>query len=415
MMNRRQFIQRIALASTLSIQQVKLWATPVAPTSSPPKFLVLLLRGAYDGNSLLVPHGFPYYYAARPNIAIAAPDVNNTAAAIDIGQGYGLHPILNTTLYPLYRRQQLAFVPFSGSQDISRSHFEAQDVMELGQTASSHPDYGSGFLNRLVTVLQGKQTNAGGIAFTNNLPLSFKGHAQIPNISLNGEVHDIANDHQTQLLESIYANTPLNTYLQSGMATRHEVAETLNRNADAINKDMLASARGAAKPNAFAATARKMAALMRDNPAYSIGFTDIGGWDSHVNQGNASGVLTSNLDSLAQGLAAFADEMGPVAWRQSVVVVMSEFGRTFHENGTRGTDHGHGNTLWVLGGGINGGRLVGEMTDLTPNSLFQQRDTPLLNDYRSVLADLIQQMYGLNNGQLAQIFPDAPLYRYHLT
>ncbi len=94
---------------------------------------------------------------------------------------------------------------------------------------------------------------------------------------------------------------------------------------------------------------------------------------------------------------------------------MSEFGRTFRENGTRGTDHGHGNTLWVLGGGINGGRLAGEMTDLNPNSLFQNRDTPLLNDYRSVLADLTQQMYGLNNQQLAQVFPDAPMRRYHLT
>lgn len=417
MMNRRSFIQKTLTMAMLSIGHVKVWAMPNTTQPNPPRLLVILLRGAYDGNSLLVPHGFPYYYSARPTIAIASPNASDPASAIDIGQGYGLHPVLANTIYPLYRQQQVAFVPFSGSQDISRSHFGAQDIMELGQPASTHPDYASGFLNRLVEVLQGRQTGVGvgGIAFTNNLPLSFKGRLQIPNISLNGEIHDIADNHQSHLLESMYANTPLNAYLQSSMMTRHKVAETLSKDSDIVSKDMLVSARGAAKPGAFASVSRKMSALMRDNPAYSIGFVDIGGWDSHVNQGNASGMLANDLNNLAQGLTAFIDEMGATAWKQTAVIVMSEFGRTFHENGTRGTDHGHGNTLWVLGGQINGGRLAGELANLDHDSLFQQRDTPVLNDYRGVLADLMREMYGLGNDQLLQIFPGAPLQHYHLT
>lgn len=413
-MNRREFIKKSLLASTLSVNQINVWATPSSPQASPAKLLIVMLRGAYDGNSLLVPHGFPYYYTARPTIAIAAPDPANPAAAIDLSQGYGLHPVVAASLLPLYRQHQLAFVPFSGSQDLSRSHFQAQDVIELGRNASSLPDYSSGFLDRLVGVLKGKSADVGGIAFTNNLPLSFKGPTQIPNISLNGDVHDIPDDHQMQLLQAMYNHTPLNPYLQSGIDTRHDVVQTLSHDAAMINKDMLASGRGASKPGAFASITRKISALMRDNPGYSIGFVDIGGWDSHVNQGNANGILSNNLDNLSQGLAEFADEMGATMWQHTVVVVVSEFGRTFHENGTHGTDHGHGNTLWVLGGGINGGRLAGDMTDLTPNSLFQQRDTPLLNDYRSVLADLMRGMYGLTSGQLGLIFPGAPINRYHL-
>ncbi len=405
-MDRREFLRDAAGLGALSVLSGRVWALPEVQQIAGSRLLVVMLRGAYDGNSLLVPHGFPFYYASRSSIAIPAPQPDNPNTAIDIGQGYGLNPVLNGSLYPLFTQKQLAFVPFSGSQDLSRSHFEAQDTMELGQPAA-HPDYRSGFLNRTVNVLQGKQPSLGGIAFTNNLPLSFKGSVQIPNIVLNNGIHEAGYDSQMQLVQAMYAHSKLDTYLQSGMQTRAEVSTTLA-------KEMQNASRGARGTSGFANTARMIAALMRDNANYNIGFIDLGGWDSHVNQGNSAGMLANNLNYLAQGLSQFADEMGLAAWRQSVVVVMSEFGRTFRENGTHGTDHGHGNTLWVLGGGISGGKLAGDMTDLTPDTLFQGRDTPVLNDYRSVLADLMRGMYGLNRNQLQQIFPDVNMKNYGL-
>jgi uncharacterized protein (DUF1501 family) len=145
---------------------------------------------------------------------------------------------------------------------------------------------------------------------------------------------------------------------------------------------------------------------MRDKPAYSIGFADVGGWDTHVNQGSAQGGLATNLAGLASGLAAFAREMGPL-WKNTVIVVMSEFGRTFRENGNRGSDHGHGNTLWVLGGGIAGGRITGRQVALAEASLFQNRDLPVLNDYRSVLAHLFGRIYGLGDAALGRVLPGA--------
>jgi uncharacterized protein (DUF1501 family) len=150
---------------------------------------------------------------------------------------------------------------------------------------------------------------------------------------------------------------------------------------------------------------------MRDNSAYSIGFVDVGGWDTHVNQGAAEGALAANLAGLANGLAAFAREMG-ARWKSTVVVVMSEFGRTFRENGNRGSDHGHGNTLWVLGGGIAGGRIAGRQVALTEATLFQNRDLPVLNDYRSVLAHLFARMYGLGDAALGRVLPGAKAEDY---
>jgi uncharacterized protein (DUF1501 family) len=147
-----------------------------------------------------------------------------------------------------------------------------------------------------------------------------------------------------------------------------------------------------------------MAGLMRDK--FNVGFIDVGGWDTHVNQGNAQGQLANLLVSLGQGLAGFADQMGP-AWSHTVVVVISEFGRTFRENGTRGTDHGHGSVYWVLGGALQGRRLVGEQIDVAPNSLNQNRDFPVLTEYRSLLGGIFRRMYALDDARLARVFPSA--------
>ncbi|HQQ71656.1 MAG TPA: DUF1501 domain-containing protein, partial [Alicycliphilus sp.] len=151
--------------------------------------------------------------------------------------------------------------------------------------------------------------------------------------------------------------------------------------------------------------AQRMAGLMRER--FDLGFVDVGGWDTHINQGGAAGQLAGRLDELGRGLAGFAQELGAEPWRHTVVVVISEFGRTFRENGNRGTDHGHGTVYWLLGGGLSaraGGRIVGEQVEVGEKTLFQNRDYPVLNEYRTVLGGLFARMYGLNAAQLQRVF-----------
>jgi len=138
---------------------------------------------------------------------------------------------------------------------------------------------------------------------------------------------------------------------------------------------------------------------------YNLGFVDVGGWDTHVNQGGATGYLADRLSELGRGLAGFADEIGPEGWRDTVVIVISEFGRTFHENGDKGTDHGHGSVYWVLGGSINGGRLIGEQVKVEQATLFQNRDFPVLTDYRGLFGGLFKNMNGLDSAVLQKVFP----------
>jgi uncharacterized protein (DUF1501 family) len=168
---------------------------------------------------------------------------------------------------------------------------------------------------------------------------------------------------------------------------------------------MTAANRGAVSPKGFELSARRIARLMKTD--FNLGFVDVGGWDTHVNQGAATGYLAGRLGELGRGLAGYADEIGPEAWDDTVVVVVSEFGRTFRENGDKGTDHGHGSVYWVLGGRVNGGRMLGEQVALTPASLNQNRDYPVINEYRAMLAGLFQRLYGLDGRRLEAVFPGA--------
>jgi uncharacterized protein (DUF1501 family) len=164
---------------------------------------------------------------------------------------------------------------------------------------------------------------------------------------------------------------------------------------------MTSANRNAINTKGFELEAERMGRLMRDK--YRIGFIDIGGWDTHVGEGAAQGPLASNLSSLGRGLQVFASSLGN-EWTNTVVVVLSEFGRTFRENGNRGTDHGHGTVYWVLGGSINGGLIAGEQVRLTRAALFQDRDYPVLNDYRAVLGGLFRSMWGLSPAQASRVF-----------
>ncbi|MBA5639810.1 DUF1501 domain-containing protein [Duganella sp. LX20W] len=383
-MDRRTALHHLA-ALPLAAASTRLWAAPSAGA----RLLFVFLRGGYDAASLLVPVASPFYYEARPNIAIARPGAElNTALPLDAD--WGLHPVLRDSIYPLFQSGQAAFIPFAGIDDLSRSHFETQDSIEMGQPLTGKRDYRSGFLNRLAGVLQGAHP----IAFTDQLPLAMQGGLQVPNTALRNLAKPAIDARQARIIAAMYEGTPLARNVSEGFAVRDDVMRDMAGEMEAANRNAI-SAKG------FELEARRIARLMKDK--YTLGFVDVGGWDTHVGQGGATGYLASRFDELGRGLSGFAQEMG-ADWRQTVVVVVSEFGRTFRENGNRGTDHGHGTAYWVLGGAVHGGRVAGEQTALTARTLFQNRDYPVLNEYRAVLGGLFARLYGLNGAQLSQVF-----------
>ena len=391
-MNRRQFLLAAAAAATAPLFSYsgRLFAAP----ASAPRLLLVFLRGGYDCNNLLVPCGSDFYYESRPTIAIARPDPANANSAIALDGQWGLNPVLRDSLYPLWQRKQLAFVPFAGTDDMSRSHFETQDNIESGEASGQRKDYRSGFLARL----SGSLANVPSIAFTDALPLSFQGGGKdIPNISLRGVAKPAFDERQSGILADMYKGTRLAAAATDGLELRQKVSKDLQ-------DEMMKANRGAPNAKNFAAETQRIATMMRDQ--YRLGFVDVGGWDTHVNQGGANGALANNLSNLGQGLAAYADALGD-EWNNTVVVVVSEFGRTFRENGNKGTDHGHGTVYWVLGGRVRGGRIAGVQVAVNAQNLLQDRDYPVLNNYRDVLGGLFARTWGLSQSQLQAVFPGA--------
>ena len=365
----------------------RLWAAPAGGA----RLLVVFLRGAYDAANIVIPTQGDFYQAARPTLAVAKPDPANPNAAQRLDADWALHPALKDSVLPLFRKGQAAFIPFAGTDDVTRSHFETQDTIELGQDIKGARNYRSGFMARLVKTLAPSKP----IAFTDQLPLSFAGNAAVPNIAINGVNKSTIDQRQESLISGMYAGTALAGAVHEGFQVRDDVYH-------AITDHMKEADRGAASAKGFELSARRIGVLMKDH--FNLGFVDIGGWDTHVNQGAATGYLPGRIAQLGRGLAGFAQEIGPV-WNDTVVVVISEFGRTFRENGNRGTDHGHGSAYWVLGGGIKGGRVAGDQMPVDAAHLFQNRDFPVLTDYRALFGGLFQKLYGLDQGALQAIFP----------
>jgi uncharacterized protein (DUF1501 family) len=230
------------------------------------------------------------------------------------------------------------------------------------------------------------------------------GDVVVPNVSLKGTGKAAFDDRQMGLLAGMYAGTRFEPLITEGFDLRKTVAEQAELMAGGMAGEMQAANRNALTAKGFELEARRMAGLMKDK--FNIGFIDVGGWDTHVNQGNAQGQLAVLLTSLGQGLAGFAVQMGP-AWSRTVVVVLSEFGRTFRENGTKGTDHGHGSVHWVMGGAVHGGRLAGEQVAVTAQTLNQSRDFPVLTEYRAMLGGIFKRMYSLDTTRIERVFPNT--------
>jgi len=407
----RRDIWRMGLGLPMALGTWRLWASPTAAQDAP-RFLLVFLRGAYDGLHAVVPYADAFYRQARPRIAVPGP--GQEGACLPLDGRWGLHPALAPTLGPMWSGGELLLVPFAGTSFVSRSHFEAQDRVEMAGPDTRGHTAPTGFMNRLLQELGGSHQ---AVSFTPNMPVAMRGTASVVNAEVSrsrGQPPRPLPVSQQEALLALYQGHPLAGMWQQGLGLENALRTAAIRLEEEAQLAQDPASRQALLPSAFALQAARMAQLLKDQPQFRLGMIDVGGWDTHAYQGGATGALASRLKELGEGLAALSSHLGAEQWRKTVVVVLSEFGRTFHENGTGGTDHGHGSTLWVLGGAIRGGRIAGEQVDLTPDTLHQQRDLPVLNEYRSLLAGIFQKMYGLLPTALSRVFPELRLFRSDL-
>jgi uncharacterized protein (DUF1501 family) len=375
-----------------------LWAQPVQAKGQG-RLIVVFLRGAYDGLSVFVPYADPQYTQLRQQIAIAAPDgTDKTALRLD--DVFALHPAL-APLLPLWQQGVLSFVPAAGSPDPTRSHFEAQHHWEIGIPGKNND--APGWLNTLAG-LQGTGSAAAAIGVGEANPQILAGAAAvklIPKGQAATRSGVLGNERTRQAVMNLYAGSDkVSQAFREGADSRMQTAQTLS--AENIKSEMMAADNGAASAAGLALDAQHLGTLMRQDRRLRLGFLSAGGWDTHANQGNVSGALATNLAGLGKALVQLRRDFSEPG---DVIVVMSEFGRTSAENGTRGTDHGHGNALWLLGDKVQGGRWHGQWAGLARGNLHEGRDLPVLHDFRGVLAQVLRRSFNLTDSQLANVFP----------
>ncbi len=406
-MQRRQFLNACAAGAGLLLPLgPHAWAATLAPGSGSPtarKLIVVMLRGAVDGMNVVAPVADAEYARLRPNIALAKPGAEEGALNLD---GYfGLHPAL-APLLPLWEQKKLAFVHASGSPDASRSHFDAQDYMESGTPGVKSTQ--DGWMNRLLGTLPGATTPTRALGIGPVMPRILSGALPATNLA-NGPAGTRATPLDrpqiANAFDQLYAGHERfgKTYMD-GRKAHEEVMAAAN---SGMMSEMQAADNGAPLPNGFPDDAGRLATLMRNNLNIQLAFIALGGWDTHANQGAGSGQLASRLQPLGQGLATLAQRLGPL-FDDTVIVVMSEFGRTARENGNRGTDHGHGNAMWLLGGKVQGGQVAGEWKGLADAQLNDGRDLPVTTDFRHVLAHVAERHLRLDASALARTFPNLP-------
>jgi uncharacterized protein (DUF1501 family) len=388
-MHRRDFLTAGLAATTVAVGG-RAWSAPATDQ----RLLVIFLRGGYDAMNVVIPTSSDFYYESRPTIAIARPDPANPNAALPLDSDWSLHPALKDSLYPLWAKKQIAFIPFAGTDDMTRSHFETQDTIELGQPVGGPRNYRSGFMGRLAQELSGGRP----IAFTAQPPLAFQGPMSVPNLNITSVSKPGVDERQAKLIQEMYQGHDLQAAVTEGFSARDKAYA-------ALAGEMAAANRNAISPSGFELAARRVARMMKTD--YNLAFLDVGGWDTHVNQGGATGMLADRIGQLGRGLAALAGDLGPEAWANTTLVVLSEFGRTFKENGDKGTDHGHGSVYWVLGGGVKGGRIAGEQLAFSAGLLNDKRDLKVLTDYRSLTAELVERLYNVRAHSLDALFPGA--------
>jgi uncharacterized protein (DUF1501 family) len=407
-MNRRFFLKSsgIALASVglmevapSFLRRVALAEGRASAGARPKTLITIFQRGAVDGLNMVVPYGEKDYYALRPSIAVAPPRAGNAEAAIDLDGFFGLHPSLRG-FKPLWDEKRLAVVEAVGSPANTRSHFDAQDYMESGTPdVKSTPD---GWLNRYLQSNAGEQASVfRAVAMTKTMPRVLQGKANTLAIS-NLADFSIRAGRSSQSVqggfESLYEGGVQDVLRGTGRET-FEAVNFLKR----VNPSQYKPENGAQYPRGeFGQSLLQIAQLIKAGVGLEVAFTDLQGWDTHVNQGGARGQLASRLQEFGAGIAALVTDLGP-RMDDVVILTMSEFGRTVRENGNRGTDHGHANAMFVIGNSVRGGRIYGDWPGLQSTQLYEGRDLALTTDFRDVFGELAAKHLGTPN--LSRIFP----------
>lgn len=406
-MNRRFFLKNsgIALASfgavTMSPSFLTRTLAQTGKNGGKRILVTIFQRGAMDGLNAVVPFGDDIYYSLRPTIAVQRPKSGDATTAIDLDGFFGLHPALSP-FKPIYDAGQLAIIHSVGSHNNTRSHFDAQDYMESGTPGVKSTT--DGWLNRYLQAnADPKASPFRGVSMGANLPRTMQGKASaIAMNSINDFAIRAGNGEMGQAMqggfEAMYQQTVNDALRGTGKET-FEAVKMLKR----VNPSQYQPAAGVVYPRGqFGDRMKQIAQLIKSDIGLEVAFTDIGGWDTHANQGAGQGQLANRLIEFSNGISALYNDLKDRA-DEVVILTMTEFGRTAKENGNRGTDHGHGSAMFMLGGKVKGGKVYGKWPGLKTNELNEQRDLAITTDFREVFAELAKTHLGATN--LNSIFP----------
>jgi uncharacterized protein (DUF1501 family) len=400
MISRRIFLKDGAVALvSLGFAPTFLARTVEGLGASRQKVLITIFqRGAVDGLNMIIPFGEQDYYASRPTLAIAKPSADENTA-VDLNGFFGMHPRMRL-LKPLWESGHMAIVHACGSHDDTRSHFDAQDYMESGTPGvKSTPD---GWMNRYLHAKEHqKATPFRAVALAPQLPRALQGTAPalaIGQISQFGIRAGQATEMVQSSFEAEYA-AAANSILHSTGREAFDAVKMLKK----ADPSQYSPANGAEYPRSpFGEALKQIAQLIKADVGLEVAFAESGNWDHHANEGAAVGVLANRLDDLARGIAALVRDLGD-RMQDVVVLTMSEFGRTVAENGNRGTDHGHGNAMIIVGGAVRGGKVYGKWPGLAREQRYEGRDLAITTDFRSVFNEVVRGHLGLRD--TSRVFP----------
>lgn len=402
MTTRRFFLKSGALAiaglgASLAIPSFLEQTALAANQNSKKIMIVIFQRGAADGLNIVVPFGDTAYYKARPTLAIAKPSPSDEQSAIDLDGFFGLHPALKP-FKPIYDTKELAIIHAAGSPDSTRSHFDAQDYMEIGTPGIKTT--ADGWLNRYLQVHKdvNKDQLAAlrGIAIGNKQPRVLAGTTPSLTVASLNSFEVRGGTKTSSAFETMYGKSLDDIIAPAGVEAL-EAMRTIRK----IRSSIYLPSNNAIYPNGqFGNSLKQIAQLIKANIGLEIAFTDIGGWDTHTGQKPR---LNQLLKEFSSGLAALYQDLGN-KMQEVVIVTMSEFGRTVRENGTAGTDHGHANCMFVMGGGVKGGQVYGKWPGLEREQLYEARDLALTTDFRTVYSEVISKHCGAKD--LTKIFPN---------
>lgn len=380
-MNKREFLKNIGalgltfIAPKVFAQSSDYLIKQLDKDNKKPIMLFIFLRGGHDGLSLLSPYSDSVYFEKRPHIALPKDK------GLVISNEFSINPLLKDSFYNCFNNKQAIFIPSSGQHHNSRSHFLSEDFISYGVNQANNE---SGFLNRLVEV-----TQLNGISFTSSIRPIFKGKQSIPCFSLD-EINFSTSFQEDIIISNDYKNDALLS----------QALNNLNINRNALMDIKHSNQQDYNQVSQFQRFAKFMK-LSNSN----IGFIELAEWDTHISNHPLDSDLSDLLEKLNSSLVAYQNSCTPDDWKRTFIILFSEFGRTVKENAGLGTEHGHGNLLTILGGGLNQGKILGDWTSL--NKLHEDRDLFVHNEFNNVLAKLFKQTYGLNNQELNYIFPNS--------